>query len=46
VDVAVGDFTGDGQADITGRWLEGGTWYAGISTASSFSTSLWTTWPV
>src|SRR5439155_11411546 len=44
VDVQVGDFSGDGKADIVGRYLEGGQWWAGISTGSSFTNSLWTTW--
>ncbi len=44
VDVHVGDFTGDGKADIVGRWLQGGQWYVGTSTGSAFNTSLWATW--
>src|SRR5207302_11369341 len=27
VDLRVGDFDGDGKADIAGRWLEGGQWW-------------------
>jgi hypothetical protein len=30
--------------DITARWLQGGSWWTGISTGSSFNTSMWTTW--
>jgi hypothetical protein len=51
VDVQVGDFngainpiTGDRIMDITGRVLESGQWWTGISTGSSFVNSLWTTW--
>jgi hypothetical protein len=44
VDVQVGDFSGDGKTDIVGRWLQGGQWWAGISTGSSFTNSLWATW--
>jgi hypothetical protein len=44
VDVKVGDFNGDGKSDITGRWLQGGEWWTGISTDSAFSTSKWATW--
>jgi hypothetical protein len=38
------DFTGDGKTDIVGRVLQSGQWWAGISTGSFFSTSLWATW--
>lgn len=44
MDVRVGDFNGDGKADITGRWLEGGSWWTGLSTNSSFATSMWASW--
>jgi hypothetical protein len=51
VDVKVGDFngaanpaTGDPIMDITGRWLQGGQWYTGISNGSGFSTSQWGFW--
>ena len=27
VDVRVADFNGDGKADLTGRYLEGGVWF-------------------
>jgi hypothetical protein len=40
----VGDFNGDGKADITGRVLQSGEWWTGISTGTSFTASLWTTW--
>src|SRR5207244_4084835 len=36
VDVNVGDFNGDGEADITGRVLQTGRWWTGLSTGSSF----------
>jgi hypothetical protein len=42
--VKVGDFNGDGKADITARWLDGGQWYVGQSTGAAFVTSLWDTW--
>jgi hypothetical protein len=46
VDVQVGDFNGDGKADITGRYKEGGSWWTALSNGSSFMTSPapWTTW--
>jgi hypothetical protein len=45
VDVQVGDFTGDGKDDITGRVLETGQIWTGLSNGSTaFNTSLWTTW--
>jgi hypothetical protein len=44
VDVKVGDFTGDGKADIVGRWLQTGQWWMAQSTGSSFTNSLWATW--
>jgi hypothetical protein len=44
VDVQVGDFNGDGKSDITGRVLESGQWWTGLSTGSSLSTSLWGAW--
>jgi hypothetical protein len=44
VDVQVGDFNGDGKSDITGRTLQSGQWWTGISNGSAFTTSLWSTW--
>jgi hypothetical protein len=44
VDVRVGDFNGDGKADITGRYLEGGSWWTAISNGTSFSTTHWDSW--
>jgi hypothetical protein len=44
VDVQVGDFSGDGKADIAGRALQSGQWWTGVSSGSSFNTGLWTTW--
>jgi len=44
VDVQVGDFNGDGKADITGRALESGQWWTGISNGSAFTTSQWASW--
>jgi len=44
VDVQVGDFNGDGKADITGLWLEAGQWWTGISMGNSFTTSQWAQW--
>jgi len=42
----VADFNGDGKADLTGRYLQGGSWWTGISSASDFATTQWTIWPV
>ena len=39
VDVQVGDFNGDGKADIVGRADELGTWWVGQSTGSNFNSS-------
>ena len=44
VDVRVGDFNGDGKADIVGRNLERGAWRTAISTGTSFITTTWATW--
>jgi hypothetical protein len=44
VDVNVGDFNGDGEADITGRVLQTGRWWTGLSTGSSFSSTVWGQW--
>src|SRR5260370_12730991 len=44
VDVQVADFSGDGKADITGRYLQGGQRYTSVSNGSMFTTSLWATW--
>jgi hypothetical protein len=44
VDIQVGNFNGDKKADITGRWLEGGQWWTGISTGTSFNTTMWAQW--
>jgi len=44
VDVQVGDFNGDGMSDITGRALETGQWWTGLSNGTSFTTNLWATW--
>jgi hypothetical protein len=44
VDVQVGDFNGDGKSDITGRALQTGGWWTGISNGTTFTTNLWGTW--
>jgi hypothetical protein len=44
VDVHLADLTGDGKADLIGRYLQTGQWWAGISNGSSFHNALWTTW--
>jgi hypothetical protein len=44
VDVRVGDFTGDGMADIVGRVQQTGQIWVGQSTGTSFKNLLWTTW--
>jgi len=42
--VIVGDFNGDGKADITGRVLQNGQWWTALSTGSAFTTGLWGNW--
>jgi hypothetical protein len=44
VDSKVGDFNGDGKADIVSRYLEGGAWYVGTSNGTGFNTQLWAQW--
>src|SRR5439155_1109890 len=44
VDVNVGDFNGDGRKDITGRVLQTGRWWTGLSTGSSFNFTPWDQW--
>jgi subtilisin-like proprotein convertase family protein len=51
VDVNVGNFAGDVNSttgkpisDIVGRVLETGDWWTGVSSGSSFTTSLWGHW--
>jgi hypothetical protein len=44
VDVQVGDFNGDGKLDITGRALQNGQWYTGLSNGTAFNTTNWATW--
>jgi hypothetical protein len=44
VDVQVGDFNGDGKSDITGRAMQTGQWWTGISTGSSLTSSFWGAW--
>jgi len=40
----VGDFNGDGKADIVGRDLETGVWFVNFSTGTSFVTKFWDQW--
>ena len=45
MDVQVGDFNGDGLADIVGRADELGQWWVGLSNGSTmFTNHLWGTW--
>jgi hypothetical protein len=44
VDVKVGDFNGDGKADIIGRVLESGEWWLNQSNGSRFLPTLWDRW--
>src|SRR5262249_20575664 len=45
VDVQVGDFNGDGSADIAGRADEIGQWWVAVSNGSNmFTNQYWTTW--
>lgn len=43
-DVLVGDFNGDGRADITGRDKGTGNWWTAQSYGAGFATSYWATW--
>src|SRR5439155_85763 len=43
-DVQVGDFNGDGKADIVGRYAEGGDWWVALSNGSGFTAARWDTW--
>jgi len=45
VDVRVGDFNGDGKVDLAGRDPATGNWWVAVSNGSSFTPSLWSTWP-
>ena len=44
MDIRVGDFNGDGKADITGRVLQTGRWWTGLSDGSSLSFTVWDQW--
>jgi len=44
VDVVVGDFNGDGKADIAGRVMQTGQWWVNISNGSTFTTKFWGAW--
>src|SRR5207237_26995 len=44
VDVHVGDFNGDGKADVISRAVQNGQWYVALSNGSGFTTSLWAVW--
>jgi hypothetical protein len=44
-DVQVGDYSGDGRADVAGRALSSGQWQVSLSGGSTAaSTSVWDTW--
>jgi hypothetical protein len=43
-DVQLGDFNGDGQADLAGRALQTGQWFVGLSTGIALTTSQWDAW--
>jgi hypothetical protein len=40
----VGDFTGDGKADLVGRWAQTGQWWLSASNGTAFATNLWARW--
>jgi hypothetical protein len=43
-DAQVGDFNGDGKADIAARVVQDGSWWVGLSTGTGFTTSWWGGW--
>ena len=44
VDVQVGDFNGDGKADIAGFDPATGQWWLALSTGQAFQTVPWAAW--
>ena len=40
----VGDFSGDGVADLIGRDLASGTWWVGTSIGTAFAEHVWARW--
>jgi hypothetical protein len=45
VDVQVGDFNGDGSADLAGRVAQNGQWWVAVSNGSTaFTNQLWGAW--
>jgi uncharacterized delta-60 repeat protein len=44
VDPVVGDFNGDGLADIAARDANTGKWWVGLSNGSGFTMSMWNIW--
>jgi hypothetical protein len=44
VDVKVGDFNGDGKADLAGMEQGSDQWWVGLSTGSALQTTPWGAW--
>jgi hypothetical protein len=42
--VQVGDFNGDGKADLVGRVPDTGQWWVSVSNGATGSTTLWGAW--
>jgi hypothetical protein len=45
VNVKIGDFNGDSNADFIARVLQNGQWWTGLSNGNGFTSTLWATWP-
>jgi hypothetical protein len=44
INVATGDFNGDGSMDLVGQVSHNGSWYVATSTGSAFTNAKWGQW--